>query len=408
MSLPLHLLPGSSALTGLLFMNGAGKPTAIKCKTDGTSDPSVTDDNTAGYGVLSVWINLTDDRVWVCVDATTSAAQWLRTDNSNPTEISFETVTSNTFAPGAVVRRSASSYVLAQANSAANIQSILGVVKSADAGKFTTVITGIMTLANSYTIGAPLYVSSSSAGTLTVTKPSGANEVYSRAVAVALNSTQIYVYPPIEIPSSFPWSAITGKDSAYPPSPHTHPLTDIAGGAAATGDTVTWNGSAWVPTTLATRLYILLQHKVAANNNGGNAASGWAARPITHTIENGGGACSAASSNKVTLAAGTYEFKVTASGCGTDQSRLRLWNFTDSVVIAYGQNALLDHTVVFSTDYWNGGSLHMEGKFTIAASKSIGIDQYSSNAVSGFGFGKAINAGGIDEIYLNAQFTKVA
>tara|TARA_Y100000592_G_scaffold41962_2_gene66649 strand:+ start:7373 stop:9100 length:1728 start_codon:yes stop_codon:yes gene_type:complete len=45
-------------------------------KFDATSAPSATDDSSAGYQVGSVWIDVTNDKAYFCVDATASNAVW--------------------------------------------------------------------------------------------------------------------------------------------------------------------------------------------------------------------------------------------------------------------------------------------------------------------------------------------
>lgn len=44
-----------------------------------TTDPTSGDDSNDGYAIGSVWINTTDDKSWICVDATVSAAVWKET-----------------------------------------------------------------------------------------------------------------------------------------------------------------------------------------------------------------------------------------------------------------------------------------------------------------------------------------
>ena len=48
-------------------------------KRDATIAPTVNDDNTAGYGVQSRWSDVTADKEYVCLDATTGAAVWTET-----------------------------------------------------------------------------------------------------------------------------------------------------------------------------------------------------------------------------------------------------------------------------------------------------------------------------------------
>ena len=45
------------------------------------------------------------------------------------------------------------------------------------------------------------------------------------------------------------WDSVSGKPSAFTPSAHTHPLSQLTQSAATTGQVATWNGTAWVPQT---------------------------------------------------------------------------------------------------------------------------------------------------------------
>lgn len=46
-------------------------------KTDATAAPTVNDDVTGGYGIGSMWFDVTNDKAYTCVDATDGAAVWL-------------------------------------------------------------------------------------------------------------------------------------------------------------------------------------------------------------------------------------------------------------------------------------------------------------------------------------------
>jgi hypothetical protein len=50
--------------------------TSIKSKLDATTSPAVTDDDEDGYSVGSLWVDITGDAAYTCVDATTGAAVW--------------------------------------------------------------------------------------------------------------------------------------------------------------------------------------------------------------------------------------------------------------------------------------------------------------------------------------------
>jgi hypothetical protein len=47
-----------------------------KNKLDATTEPTVTDDSGDGYDISSVWVDITSDKAYVCVDATEGAAVW--------------------------------------------------------------------------------------------------------------------------------------------------------------------------------------------------------------------------------------------------------------------------------------------------------------------------------------------
>ena len=55
---------------------GLGNVPNLKSKLDATAAPTSANDSSQGYAVGSVWINLTDNRYYVCVDATDAAAVW--------------------------------------------------------------------------------------------------------------------------------------------------------------------------------------------------------------------------------------------------------------------------------------------------------------------------------------------
>jgi hypothetical protein len=47
-----------------------------------TAAPGAGDDSADGYSVGSVWIDVTNDDAYICVDATATAAVWLATATS--------------------------------------------------------------------------------------------------------------------------------------------------------------------------------------------------------------------------------------------------------------------------------------------------------------------------------------
>lgn len=49
-------------------------------KLDATADPGVGDDSADGYSVGSLWVNVTDDDAFICLDSSSGAAVWAQID----------------------------------------------------------------------------------------------------------------------------------------------------------------------------------------------------------------------------------------------------------------------------------------------------------------------------------------
>ncbi|MEC7520182.1 MAG: hypothetical protein VYE22_09975 [Myxococcota bacterium] len=62
---------------GALLRVGPGAYRAIRHNLSATAAPAVGDDDADGYAVGSLWVNVSTDRAWACVDASTGAAVWL-------------------------------------------------------------------------------------------------------------------------------------------------------------------------------------------------------------------------------------------------------------------------------------------------------------------------------------------
>lgn len=63
------------AFQGLLHSDGS-TVAPLKTNLSATTNPTTTDDTSAGYAVGSRWVNVSTDKEYVCLDATTSAAVW--------------------------------------------------------------------------------------------------------------------------------------------------------------------------------------------------------------------------------------------------------------------------------------------------------------------------------------------
>lgn len=72
----------SSLTTGtILIANGSNTFGTIKYNLAATSDPTIANDNGAGYAIGSRWINVTTDEEFVCLDNSAGAAVWYSTTN---------------------------------------------------------------------------------------------------------------------------------------------------------------------------------------------------------------------------------------------------------------------------------------------------------------------------------------
>lgn len=148
-----------------------------------------------------------------------------------------------------------------------------------------------------------------------------------------------------------------------------------------------------------TRDYLLYRDVKAAGTNGGTFTSGaWQTRDLTEeTIDSGNNGSLAA--NQITLAAGTYECDISAPGYRVDFHQIRLWNDTDSAVIAYGTSERSESTAATSRSF-------LTYRFTIAGSKVFEIQHRCSDTTATDGFGTANNFGG-DEVFAVAVFERI-
>jgi hypothetical protein len=65
-----------SEAEGMLRKTGAGTYAAIKTNLNAVTAPGVNDDSSAGYGLFSVWLDVTGDKIYFCLDASVGAAVW--------------------------------------------------------------------------------------------------------------------------------------------------------------------------------------------------------------------------------------------------------------------------------------------------------------------------------------------
>lgn len=78
-NLAFHRQPGNASLSGRVYANTTSAPTAIKDNFAAVANPTSGDSSAGGYGVGSLWVNVSSSprRVFVCTDATAGSAVWL-------------------------------------------------------------------------------------------------------------------------------------------------------------------------------------------------------------------------------------------------------------------------------------------------------------------------------------------
>ncbi len=59
-----------------LNFSGFDAHAKVKSNLAATAAPSTTDDSASGYAVGSIWVDVTNDSVYICVDSTATAAVW--------------------------------------------------------------------------------------------------------------------------------------------------------------------------------------------------------------------------------------------------------------------------------------------------------------------------------------------
>lgn len=81
---------GSTAWNSLDYISG-GSGDSVQNNYSGTAAPATTDDTSEGYSVGSVWIDVTNDNAYICVDATEDAAVWEQINSSSVGAFEFQT-----------------------------------------------------------------------------------------------------------------------------------------------------------------------------------------------------------------------------------------------------------------------------------------------------------------------------
>ena len=145
--------------------------------------------------------------------------------------------------------------------------------------------------------------------------------------------------------------------------------------------------------------------KVSDVKTSGTAAGGftqdvWQTRILNTEDSDDDGVCSL-SSNQITLAAGTYECRISAPGFHVGKHKVRLQNITGGTTLLIGTSEFcyISGNVSQSRSFMNG-------KFTIVASQALEVQHRcnTTRATDGFGYPCSFS---INEVYAVAEFWKV-
>lgn len=169
-------------------------------------------------------------------------------------------------------------------------------------------------------------------------------------------------------------------------------------------NTWTWisSGSSTSASTVAVSPdYILIQDQKSSGTAGGTFTSGaWRTRDLNTEVSDSGNHASVAS-NQITLAAGTYQFRISAPALYVNAHQAKLYNVTDSSDVALGQTSQ-------SCPTGNGDVTCsvISGVFTISSAKVFEVRHQcvSTEASDGFGFGASWGT----NIYTSCEFWKTA
>lgn len=142
--------------------------------------------------------------------------------------------------------------------------------------------------------------------------------------------------------------------------------------------------------------YVLVADIKTQNTQGGTFTSGaWRTRDINTEMADTAGICSI-SSNQITLAAGTYRFRICCPAIGVEKHQARLQNVSDATTVRTGRAMYSSSGVNVVNDAW------VIDRFTIGSSKTFEVQHQCTTTRSTDGFGVAVNLAA--ETYTVAEF----
>jgi hypothetical protein len=155
---------------------------------EASTDPTVNDDIDA-YKELTLWLNQTTKRIFVCTDNTDGAAVWEEVGRAESVKRTVTQAGHGFAAKDAIRRDSGGSYVKAQADSAVNAEAV-GIVESVSGDDFVVVVAGWITIAGWGLTDATVYfLDDDTAGLVTATEPTDVGDV-TKPILIAVSATE--------------------------------------------------------------------------------------------------------------------------------------------------------------------------------------------------------------------------
>jgi hypothetical protein len=377
------------------------------------ADPVVTDDREAGLTVGFRWINTTTGDRFTCIDDAAGAADWQLEGAGGGGDISVtdgtttvDPCTAVEFTSGAVVTDAGGGLAEVAISGGSGNSPIVQAVDDIDEADHSTTSTSYAavdatnasititptSISNRIRLRMQFKASASGVAAVSFTikrgstfiTPAGSDQIKGVTTSAAEYqhdiSIEIYDSPATTSAVTYElwWkvSSGTGYINYIPTSGYASPLVmvaeEISAGASST-------------TSISTKV-ALFEDRKTQNTMGGTATSGsWQTRDLNTEVFDPENIATLAS-NKVTPIAGTYEFEASAPGwyCGPHQ--IRLYNVTDSSVVAVGTP---EYSVAGSTTA--DSRSFVRGSFTTDGTKEYRLEHQVTTTKTNDGFGVPAN-----------------
>lgn len=173
------------------------------------------------------------------------------------------------------------------------------------------------------------------------------------------------------------------------------------GGGSGAWDTLGASSIAATANPFGAALYYCRDEKSSGSDGGTFSSGAWQTRTLnTEVIDQ---LTLTLSSNRLSLAAGTYICQADAPAYGVDDHQVRLYNFSDSTVIALGTS---EHATAISGSAYVMNRSFVFARFVLAGTKSIELQHRCSSSKSTNGFGNSHSFG--TNVYAQLWLWKVA